>query len=398
MGIEFVTGWSVECGGLNELENAPSFGAVVSSPAPMHANETYCIAHGWKATSICPKWTLSSSPWYTVQCNVRVTDWSPTTALDAFLNFEDGVGSCWSLSLNTSGQIELYDAGDNLVATSVAGLLPDDTWKTIAVKAKFSNSTDLMVWVGGVRIFNESNFDASSGGTVGTVYTINASAIDTLYCDHIVVLKDDGASIDTNAQTASDTYYYRCYQNTTQGAVPDTGDTLDGGTEWNDAGELPAVDGTYARYDVSPFGPTSKYGQVNCDDGTRTGPNGDAAIGALDEVVGAIYVCRAKSYQGVPAGRKVDLEHYYGSSTSVSTSTKYLNLPHTWSHDSNKANLLDSAHANCPLKTEYARHGAKIYAGTLAGRGYIGELFAMMLFREVVGDDVGVVQEGVIDA
>jgi hypothetical protein len=397
MAIDFVTGYSAETGGILELASAVNYPQALAAPAPPHANETYCYGHVWKATAICPLFTWNADDWYTIIVDVRFDDATPTNAIE-FLNIEEGAPNflVCDLTLNTSGQIELRDANGNLIGTSGFGLFTTDVWAKVAVKLKHTGTTDLMVWVDDALIFDKSNFDATNGSTVGTIYTYNSSAsiLDGLYTSHLIVLKDDGATITTNTPHL-DTYYCRMYCNTTQDGTPDSGDALDGATEWNDAGDVPSADGNYARYDVDPFGDAAKDGEVNCDDGDYTGPAGDAAIGALDEVLGAIYTARARSYQGAPSGRKVDFRHRWGSSTSGSF-TQYNNLGASFV---NKHEILQGSDAHCPLTSEYARHGAGATAGTLAGRLYCAELYTVMYFREIPVDaGVGVVHAGMIDA
>lgn len=377
------TGWTAECGGINELRATSIYPSVVA--AAKHANESYSLRHQWKAISEPPRWTLNAD-WITVYADVRfVGNVTPGVSPVDFLLFEDVTGPCWKLRLAASpptGKIELVDAAGVVQSSTAGGAVSADTWHSFAIKFKHANSTDIKVWIDLAVKLADTGFDASSGGTTAVCYGYNGEFGRFIDVAHILVGTDDGADIDTN-DTQGDTLYARCYQNTTQGGTGDSGDALDGGTTWADAGELPANDANFARYDVDTFGARQKGGQVNCDDGARTGPLGDAAIGALDEIVGAVYVCRARSYQESPSGRRVDLEHYHGSSGSVATSTKYLNLPAVWDQNSNKVHILDAADANCPLVSEPARHGAEIYVGTLAGQGWIGELFACAVFREI---------------
>lgn len=401
MTVELVSFWSAECGGINMIDTAAVLPGAVSSPSPPHVNESYCLRLDWKEVAQAHNFTLGASDWYTVICHVRFDDVTPTVAIN-FLNFEEGAPSyaCAMLSLNTSGYVELYDANGTLISTSATQPFTANTWHKVSMKLKHAAATDLQVKIDGAIVFDETSFDATNGSTDGTVYVYNGSSIETLWVDKLLIFKDDGAAIDTNS-VEDDTHYCRCYCDDAQGATPDAGATLDGGTVWSDTADVPENTATYARYDVAPIGaggPTTRYGLVYCNGGTRSGPFGDSAIGTDDEIVGAGYVCLARSYQQSPSGRMVDLEVDYGSSSSASTSTKYLNLPANWNHERNLVHFLDGAHADCPTKMEYAAQGVQVFTGTLNGQGWMAEMYSIVVYKEIpVTAFTGIVHAGMID-
>jgi hypothetical protein len=383
MGIEFLSGWSAEVDGIEELDTTSLYPSAVSTPAPPHANESRCLKHDWKELSQAEEFTLpAASDWITVQASVYVDDVSPT-ADNIFLAFDDDSGNaCWTLLLVATpqtGRIELLDANDDSQGVYDTGMAAN-TWYDVRVKFKHSNSTDIEVWFGGTRIFNKTTFDASSGGTKGRCYGYCGSNGDDVHVDHLVILGDDGATIDTYA-TKTDTYYYRAYRNSTQGSSPDVGNNLNSGN-WSDAGEQPGNDANYGVYELTAGNPT-KSGVVYTDDGASTGPNGDAAVGANDEIVGALYVSRCRSAVNLPFNERVKFSLHHGSSDSYGTTAWVpAAIPGVWNQNSNRRKILDGAHADCPTTTEYGAIGVKGERNADDNDLWIGELWVVVCYRE----------------
>jgi hypothetical protein len=111
---------------------------------------------------------------------------------------DSGVDLCFTLSVMDTGAIRLRDSSGATVATSDGGKVSEDVWHYLIVDAIIDNSADVVVYIDGNAIINESAVDTSQGETiVDMIYFAGASDSSGkgVWWDDIVVMDGSGSEM-----------------------------------------------------------------------------------------------------------------------------------------------------------------------------------------------------------
>ncbi len=231
---------------------------------------------------------------------VRFGDVSPT-ADHKFFRFSsevDGTTTC-GLTMNTSGEIELVDKGNNVQATESTTVPSVDTWHLFEVRflpSETASSADgeAQVWMDGTELFggnvtsidydvafalnvlsgfrgNVANTPATTYHVAGSYSMINSTSADDRL-GTFEIIGPYGCTNFTAAETEPDD---PGRTSPPHGILADGTSDLDDGS-WDVTQNIPFSDealGTAAEYIGS-----NTDGLIFCDTGTRSGPSSDSRI------------------------------------------------------------------------------------------------------------------------
>lgn len=270
-------------------KNSPT---LVQNPPPVYEHETYTAACTQAAAGksfVTHPFTKADND-YAIGFPVRFTNVNATTSYYFAVVQSDGSKYHLKLGVN-AGKLEVWDADDNLVATSAGVVFANDTDHLVELLLTFGNPGDVVVHVDEAEAVtaNGEKFDTGAGATLelclGGQGGVPAQATDVYFTGPPYVYS--GAADVTDFVGPNGHIPFRHDKAT---PIPDIGDALDVGW-WDDAAEIPFGDVNLVRYTDN-----LDFGVVTTDpDGcvaATPGPHGDARIGSGDTILGATWLVR----------------------------------------------------------------------------------------------------------
>ncbi len=198
-----------------------------------------------------------------------------------------------NIQLETNGDVVLLDnTGSN---TAINDPFTINQWHYIELFWEHSDSGSWELFVDGTSVGSGSSRDMSGGGTLDECSFFDIGQ-GIQYFDDVYWLSGATSISDRlGGSSISEMPEVFGYQNTAEDAT-DQGDTLDNGT-WALVSETPLNEGTSndAFYDV---GSAQKDGHTVTDEGSRSGPSGDANIDGDSNIKGGKWIHRLKRESG----------------------------------------------------------------------------------------------------
>ena len=294
------------------------------------------------------------------------TDLSPGTATRLFTSNDQGI----RLSLDTNGDVLVQQGVGNTVAT-VLSPFTVDTWHYIELYWQNLDSGNVELFIDDSSVASGTDDFRGGADVTGYVFRGPGSGDGTYYFDDCYIL--------TGATAASDRLgdaEVFMYQNTAEDAT-DQGDTLADGT-WALVSETPLNEGT--ANDAQYVDTGNLTGSTICDEGTRSGPSGDANVDGDSNIKAAKFVGRFKRSTG--GGREHKFLH--GNSGDGVTASADMGLSTAYATKM----IVSEAAAIMPLSTESFQHGFSKSA--TAGQDiFCGDIWAMLLHVPSAGGASG---------
>ncbi len=288
---------------------------------------------------------------------VNFTDLTPNAAYQFMQGSSSSSVSLWKLRLETDGGVTFVDAGD--VDKETAGTpFTVNTWHRIDIFNSSAGNHPTTIYVDGSLILGPNNAGSTASSNLNLMGPSTVG--EEIYFDDFYNL-DDATDIDDRL---GDVEVF-AYQNTAEDAT-DQGDTLADGT-WALVSEVPLNEG--ASNDASYVDTGNLTGSTICDEGTRSGPSGDANVDGDSNIKAAKWVGRFK--RGAGGGRT----HSFligNSGDGVTAKTIALGTGYA------TFSVVSEAAGEVPLSTESFQHG---FSKDLTGGQdiFCGDIWAMLL-------------------
>jgi len=269
----------------------------------------------------------------------RTDDTTPAGEANIFTVLNTLAATNLTLVLETDGDVHLADSNGTIQGTATTPLTVD-TWHFIEVYYNPLSSGAFTVWLDGNSIITGLGDFETSNQAAQIKFERASSGSSIFYLEDIYSLSDGNGVADRLGD-----WRIKPYQNATASQVADIGDNAEVGN-WDDAGNTPANDGTSVDYIGNP-----KSGGVYCDNGSRSGPNGDSDVGAIEA---ALWVWRAMRGGGGGTTHKMLVGNSGDGLTGFThaLTTSFV----TYLRGSAAASIL-------PLSTEYAAWGMDVNGG-----------------------------------
>ena len=218
---------------------------------------------------------------YVCGFGIRFGDLTPNTNPARFLSLREGSSEFFALEETTDGDLLIIDAAGSTIRTVSPSPFTVFVYSFVEIYFQHQASATVEVFVDGVSLGSDSGQDLTDGGTFDTVRFETVSGGAPFSFDDYYFMSGATAAADR----LGDAEVFM-YQNTAEDAT-DQGDTLANGT-WALVSETPLNEGTSNDAFYQDTG--NLTGSTICDEGTRSGPSGDANVDGDSNIKAAKWI------------------------------------------------------------------------------------------------------------